>query len=71
MSDICIVIIFLISLISGLLSIRAVNRFMEGKIKQWSFEYQVFGFCGALSFVFGMIIVIGESLGWIISKIVG
>lgn len=63
--------IFLISLISGLLSIRAVNRFMEGKIKQWSFEYQVFGFGGALSFVFGMIIVIGESLGWVIDKIVG
>jgi hypothetical protein len=44
---------------------------MEGKIKQWPFEYQVFGFGGALSFVFGMIIVIGESLGLLRSKIVG
>lgn len=58
--------LFLISLIAGLLSVRAINRFMEDKIKQWSFEYQVFGFGGALVFVFGMICSIGNGLAWIV-----
>ena len=35
------------------------------------FVFIFIGIGGALSFVFGMIIVISESLGWIINKIVG
>lgn len=63
--------IFLISLISGLLSARAINRFMEDKIKQWSFEYQLFGFGGMLVCVFGMIASIGSGLAWIVEFFVG
>lgn len=58
--------LFLISLLAGLLSVRAINRFMEGKIKQWSFEYQVFGFGGMLVCVFGMIASIGSGMAWIV-----
>ena len=46
---------FMIPVIAGILSIRAVRRFMDDKISQWSFEYQVCGFGGAFVFVFGMI----------------
>lgn len=46
---------FMIPIFSGILSVRAVKRFMSDKISQWSFEYQVLGFGGALVFVFGLI----------------
>lgn len=49
--------------IAGILSVRAVNRFMDNKISQWSFEYQVFGFGGALVFVFGLIMAL-ENLAY-------
>ena len=61
--------LFLMSLLAGFLCVRAVNRFMDGKIEQWSFEYQVFGFGGALAFVFGMIISISMVLQPIVEKI--
>lgn len=63
--------LFLISLFAGFLSIRAINRFVEDEIKQWSFEYQVFGFGGMLVCVFGMITSIGSGLAWIAEKIIG
>lgn len=47
---------FVLPAIAGILSVRAVNRFMDNKISQWSFEYQVFGFGGALVCFFGLII---------------
>lgn len=62
--------LFLISLFAGWLSIRAINRFMEDKIKQWSFEYQVFGFGGALVCVFGMIASVGSGLAWIVESLI-
>lgn len=61
--------LFLVSLFAGLLSVRAINRFMENKIKQWSFEYQVFGFGGMLVCIFGMIAAIGSGLAWIIDAV--
>ena len=71
MSEIyCIVGLFLISIFAGFLSIRAINRFMENKINQWSFEYQVFGFGGMLVCVFGMITSIGSGLALIVENIV-
>ena len=39
---------FVLPAIAGILSVRAVNRFMDNKISQWSFEYQGFGLGGAL-----------------------
>lgn len=65
-----IILLFLISLLSGLLSVRAINRFMDDKIKQWSFEYQIFGFGGAMVFVFGMIVSIGSGLSWLIDNVI-
>lgn len=62
--------LFLVSLFAGLLSVRAINRFMEDKIKQWSFEYQVFGFGGMLVCVFGMIASIGSGLAWIVDNFI-
>lgn len=61
--------LFLISLLAGFLSVRAISRFMDSKIEQWSFEYQVFGFGGALVFVFGMIYSISMVLSVIVEKI--
>ena len=61
--------LFLISLIAGLLSVRVINRFMDDKIKQWSFEYQVFGFGGMLVCIFGMIAAIGSGLAWIMDTV--
>ena len=49
---------FVLPAIAGILSVRAVNRFMDNNISQWSFEYQVFGFGGALVFVFGLIMAL-------------
>lgn len=67
MSEIYLIIgLFLVSLFAGFLSVRTINRFMEDKIKQWSFEYQVFGFGGMLVCVFGMIALIGSGLAWIV-----
>lgn len=57
---------FVISIICGLLSIRAVNRFLNDKIEQWSFEYQIVGFGGALVCVFGLIDSVGYVLPWIL-----
>lgn len=62
--------LFLVSLFAGTLSVRAINRFMEGKIKQWSFEYQVFGFGGMLVCVFGMITFIGSGLAYIVDNFI-
>ena len=47
---------FVPPVIAGILSVRAVNRFLNNKISQWSFEYQVFGFGGALVCFSGLII---------------
>jgi hypothetical protein len=47
---------FVPPVIAGILSVKAVNRFLNNKISQWSFEYQVFGFGGALVCFFGLII---------------
>ena len=72
MSEIYLIIgLFFVSLFAGFLSVRAVSRFMDGKIKQWSFEYQVFGFGGMLVCVFGMIASIGSGLALIIDNIIG
>lgn len=54
---------FVPPVIAGVLSARAVNRFMDDKISQWSFEYQVLGFGGALVFVFGLIMAL-ENLAY-------
>ena len=62
--------LFLVSLFAGLLSVRTIYRFMKDKIKQWSFEYQVFGFGGMLICVFGMIAAIGSGLAWILDNLV-
>lgn len=61
---------FLISCIAGYLSMRAIKRFMNGEIKQMSFEYQIFGFGGSLIFVFGMIFTIAEILEFIIFTVI-
>ena len=47
---------FVPPVVAGILSVRAVNRFLNNKISQWSFEYQVFGFGGALVCFSGLII---------------
>lgn len=54
---------FVPPVIAGILSVRAVNRFMDNKISQFSFEYQVFGFGGSLVFVFGLIMAL-ENLAY-------
>jgi hypothetical protein len=61
--------LFLLSLFAGTLSTRAINRFMNNKIKQWSFEYQVFGFGGMLVCIFGMIAAISSGLAWIMDTV--
>lgn len=49
-----IIIIFTVSIISGLLSLRTMKRFWDGKIKtEWSLEYLIFGYVGLLVFIFG------------------
>ena len=62
-------IIFIISIISGLLSQRAISRFMEDRIKQWSWEYQIFGFFGLIICVFGLIYSVGYLLGYVAEMI--
>lgn len=70
MSDIYWIIgLFLMSLFSGALSARAIKRFMDDKIEQWSFEYQVFGFGGMLVCVFGMIASIGSGIAYILDSL--
>ena len=54
---------FVPPVVAGILSVRAVNRFLNNKISQWSFEYQVLGFGGALVFVFGLIMAL-ENLAY-------
>ena len=55
-----VIISFLVPVVSAFLSIRAVKRFLDNKIKQWSFEHQVFGFGGALVAVFGLFNAFGN-----------
>ena len=63
MRDICLNIgVFLISIISGILSMRITNRYMEDKISPHSFEYRIFGFCCDLVFASGMIFIIANNL---------
>lgn len=70
MSDIYWIIgLSLMSLFSGALSVRAIKRFMDDKIEQWSFEYQAFGFGGMLVCVFGMIASIGSGIAYILDSL--
>lgn len=55
-----VIISFLVPVIAAILCIRAIKRFMDFKIEQWSFEYQVFGFGGALVAVFGLFNAFGN-----------
>jgi len=45
-------ILIYVMIISGLVCFRTIGRFMTDKIKtEWSFEYLIFGYGGALVFV--------------------
>lgn len=65
-----VLLIALISIISGFLSGRAIKRFMDDKIEQWSFEYQVFGFGGMLVCVFGACYAAGTGLALLIDSFI-
>ena len=66
-----IILFFILSVFSGLISAKTVHKFMDGKIEQWSIEYQVCGFLGAIVCVFSAIVSIGETIGRIISLFIG
>lgn len=49
------IIVLIVSVICGLISINTVMRFLDYKIKQESFEYQICGYIFANIAVFGTI----------------
>lgn len=58
-----VIISFVIPIVFGILSIRAIVRLFKGKIEQFSLEYQLFGFIGMIVFVFGLFSAFGK-LSW-------
>ena len=63
------IIILIISLICGFICRRTIIRFMDYKIKQDSWEYQICGFLFANISVFGCLISIGRILGIVLDQI--
>lgn len=55
-----VIIAFLIPMICGLLSVNSIRRLLKGKIKQFSLEYQIFGYIGMNIFVFGLFYAFGK-----------
>lgn len=69
MSIFTLIIIFIVSILLGLLSKRTVNRFWECKIDQFSWEYCLCGMFAALMSLFGIIISVGLFLQGIVDRI--
>lgn len=63
------IIVLIISIVCGLICGRTINRFMDFKIEQNSWEYQICGFLFANIFVFGCLISVGRIIGITIEKI--
>lgn len=55
-----IIITFTIPIMCGLVSLNAIRRFMNGKIKQSSIEYQLCGYVFMNIFVFGLLFAFGR-----------
>lgn len=64
------IIVLSISIICGVICIKTINKFMEDKIKQDSWEYQICGYLFANIAVFGSLISIGRLLGNILERII-
>ena len=64
------IIVLIISIICGTICVRTIDRFMNFKIKQNSWEYQICGYLFANIAVFGSMISIGRLLGNILERII-
>ena len=61
-----IIVLFSITVFSGLLFHRSYNRLMNGKIKYTSLKYRICGYAALNIFVIGLISSIGSLLTYII-----
>lgn len=63
------IIVLLISIMCGTICARTINKLMEGKIKQHSWEYQICGYLFANIAAFGGMISIGRLIGIILERV--
>jgi uncharacterized membrane-anchored protein YhcB (DUF1043 family) len=63
------IIVLITSIVCGLICGRTINRFMDSKIKQNSWEYQICGFLFGNIFICGCLISVGRIIGITIEKI--
>lgn len=55
-----VIISFAVPIVVGILSINAIRKLLKGKIKQFSLEYQLFGYVGMNIFIFGLFYAFGQ-----------
>lgn len=65
------IVVLVMSIICGIICVRTINKFGEGKINQNSWQYQICGYLFANIAVFGFIFGFGRTLGIILEYLIG